>query len=236
MKLVIVAGPSSSGKTAVSKQMIKQLLASEKISYLKIDVVRAFEDEEMRSEFGIPAKKIYSGDLCPDHAGVMILGDAIDWAKENGSTMLVIESAGLCLRCSPYLNQGLGIIVLSAASGMNTPLKMGPMIGLADVAVVAKIDLVSQAEREVFREKIKEVNKDIRLIETNALQGTGIERLVNVVKASKEIDESKLELKGTPPLGTCTLCVGVKKIGWKNHFGVIRKLEGGVADYMYRGD
>ncbi len=236
MKLIIIAGPSSSGKTAVAKQVIRKLQKDDKISYLKIDVVRAFEDEEIRKEFGIPAKKIYSGDLCPDHAGVMVIGDAIDWAEKNGSTLLLIESAGLCLRCSPYLTQGLGIVTLSAESGMNTPLKMGAMLGLADLAVVTKIDLVSQAEREVFREKIKEVRGDMKIIETNALQGTAIERLADAVRESKDIDPKNLYLKGTPPLGTCTLCVGIKKIGWKNHFGVIRKLEGGVADYMYRGE
>jgi len=139
-------------------------------------------------------------------------------------------------RCSPYLNQGVGIIVLSAASGMNTPLKMGAMLGLADVAVVTKIDLVSQAEREVFREKIKEVSSNLKITETNALQGTAIERLTNIVKSSKDIDPKNLYLKGTPPLGTCTLCIGIKKVGWKNHFGVIRKLEGDIADYMYRGE
>ena len=47
---------------------------------IKIDVVRAFEDEELAAEFGIPARKVYSGDLCPDHAGVMVMRDAIAWA------------------------------------------------------------------------------------------------------------------------------------------------------------
>ena len=39
---------------------------------------------------------------------------------------------------------------------MNLPLKVGPMLSLADVGVVTKIDLVSQAEREVFRARIQE--------------------------------------------------------------------------------
>ena len=40
---------------------------------------------------------------------------------------------------------------------MNLPLKVGPMLSLADVAVVTKIDRVSQAEREVFRARIQDV-------------------------------------------------------------------------------
>jgi hypothetical protein len=50
----------------------------------------------------------------------------------------------------------------------------------------------------------------------------------------KDIEVEKLQLKGVPPLGVCTICVGKKDIGWDQHFGVIRKLDG--ADYMYRGE
>jgi len=234
MRLIIVAGPPSAGKTTLTRQIIKGLQNKNKVSYLKIDVVRAFEDEELKKEFGIPTKKIYSGDLCPDHAGIMVLRDAVVWAEKNDSDLLIVESAGLCLRCSPYVTEGLGIVVLSAISGTNTPLKMGPMITLADLAVVTKIDLISQAEREVFREKIKEVNRNIDIIETNALQGTGMRYLMRIVDSLADIDKEKMVLKGEPPLGVCTICIGKKDIGWQNHFGVIRRLED--ADYLYRGD
>jgi len=238
MRLIIVAGPPSAGKTTLTRQIINGLRNKSKnknkVSYLKIDVVRAFEDEELKKEFGIPTKKIYSGDLCPDHAGIMVLRDAVVWAEENESDLLIVESAGLCLRCSPYVTEGLGIVVLSAISGTNTPLKMGPMITLADLAVVTKIDLISQAEREVFREKIKEVNGNIDIIETNALQGTGMRYLMRIVDSLSDIDKEKVMLKGEPPLGVCTICIGKKDIGWQNHFGVIRRLKD--ADYLYRGD
>ncbi|HHT46344.1 MAG TPA: cobalamin biosynthesis protein [Firmicutes bacterium] len=236
MKLVIIAGPPSAGKTALTKQIIKRFNQEMRIAFLKIDVVKAYEDLELSKEFGILTKKIYSGDLCPDHAEVMILGDAVDWAESNDTDLLIVESAGLCLRCSPYLNQGLGIIVLSSISGIHTPEKMGAMISLADVAVITKIDLVSQAEREVLIQKIKEVHTKIILMETNALQGNSLNRLYDLIKISAEIDKNNLFLKGNPPLGTCTICVGKKEIGWQHHFGVIQKLDGPVAEYLYRGE
>ena len=90
----------------------------------------------------------------------MVLGDAIQWADENDCAILLVETAGLCLRCAPYVDGGLGIVVLEATSGMNLPLKVGPMLSLADVAVVTKIDRVSQAEREVFRARIQDVAPD----------------------------------------------------------------------------
>ena len=235
MKLVIIAGPPSAGKTAVTRQIIRHFLERKKCAFLKIDVVRAFEDEELRAEFGIPARKIYSGDLCPDHTGVMVLKDALAWAEGLMTDIFIIESAGLCLRCSPYVTQSLGIVVLSAVSGMNSPLKMGPMIALADVAVITKTDLVSQSEKEVFREKTKEVAPAIDIIETNAIQGTGLRYLMRSIDELAEIENADtILLRGIPPLGVCTICVGKREIGWQNHSGVIRKLDG--ADELFRGD
>lgn len=234
MKLIIIAGPPSVGKTAVVRHIIREFRSIQPV-YLKIDVVVAFEDEELRSEFGIPTKKIYSGDLCPDHMGIMVLQDAISWAEECGSGLLIVETAGLCLRCSPYTTNAYGIAVLSAVSGSRSPLKMAPMIALADVAVVTKVDLVSQVEKEVFRECIKSVAETIDIIETDATQGTGLHYLMKEIRATEEIKNSEdIILRGAPPLGVCTICIGKKEIGWQKHFGVIRPLQD--ADNLYRGD
>ncbi|MEN6609340.1 MAG: GTP-binding protein [Methanoregulaceae archaeon] len=235
MKLLIFAGPPSTGKTAVARKVIRQLCEKSKLAYLKIDVVRAFEDEELAAEFGIPTRKVYSGDLCPDHVGIMVLRDAITWAEKLGAEHLIVESAGLCLRCTPFTTQSLGIIVLSAVSGTNTPLKMSPMIALADIAIVTKTDLVSQVEKEVFREQVKEVAPAIDIIETNAIEGTGLRYLFQAIEEAPPVENvDGIVLRGVPPVGVCTICVGKKEIGWQHHFGVVKALDG--ADNLYRGD
>ncbi len=233
MKVVICAGPPTSGKTTVLKQVVKRLLARDrKMAFLKIDVQFADEDEQFRQEFEIPTKKVYSGELCPDHCNVMVLGDAIDWAEEQGAEYLLVETAGLCLRCSPYIEGSLGMVVLEATSGMNLPRKIGPMLSLADLAVVTKIDLVSQAEREVFRANILEAVEKIHITETDALHGIGVDSVVKRILASNDV-HYPLYLRGNPPVGTCTICVGKKEIGWKQHFGVVRSLE---SEIFYQGE
>jgi Ni2+-binding GTPase involved in maturation of urease and hydrogenase len=148
VKAITCAGPPTSGKTTVLKQVARRLLATgHKLAYLKTDVQFTNEEEEFRTRFGIPARKVYSGEMCPDHCNVMVLGDAVRWAATEKADTLLVETAGLCLRCSPYIEDSLGVAVLEATSGMNLPRKMGPLLTLADVAVVTKIDLVSQAER-----------------------------------------------------------------------------------------
>jgi len=233
MRAVICAGPPTSGKTTILKQVIRRLIKNgHRPAYLKIDVQYADEDTLFSEEFGIPVKKVYSGELCPDHCNVMVLGEAIEWAEEEKADFLLVETAGLCLRCSPYIEGSLGLVVLEATSGMNLPRKIGPMLSLADVAIVTKIDLISQAEREVFRARILEAVPGVRIIETDALYGIGVDPLVRKLEESPEVNYP-LYLRGNPPVGTCTICVGKKEIGWKQHFGVVRPLD---TDIFYRGE
>ena len=231
MKVVICAGPPTSGKTTVLKQAARKLLAREHpLAYLKIDVQYADEDEMFSDQLGIPARKIYSGELCPDHCSVLVLGDAIRWAESEGADILLVESAGLCLRCAPYIERSLGIAVLEATSGMNLPRKIGAMLSLADLAAVTKIDLVSQAEKEVFRANIQEA-AEIPVVETDALHGINIDPVVARIANMEDTTEPWV-LRGNPPVSTCTICAGKKDIGWEKHFGIVRGLE---FDLTYRG-
>jgi Ni2+-binding GTPase involved in maturation of urease and hydrogenase len=233
MRLAICAGPATTGKTSVLRHCTRKLLAAEHhVAFLKLDVQFADEDELLAKEFGIPTRKVYTGELCPDHCHVMVLGDALRWAEQADCDVLLVETAGLCLRCAPYVDGGLGMIVLEATSGMNLPLKVGPMLSLADIAVVTKIDRVSQAEREVFRARIQDVAPNVMIREVNALHGIGIDPLVHEIVETTEVGDA-LFLRGNPPVGTCTICVGKKEIGWQSHFGVVRALENQT---FYRGE
>ncbi len=233
MKLVICAGPATTGKTSVLRHVIGKLQAAgRQVAFLKIDVQYAEEDEELARDFGIPTRKVYSGELCPDHCSVMVLGDALRWAEKAGASILLVETAGLCLRCAPYVDGGLGIMVMEATSGMNLPLKVGPLLSLADIAVVTKIDRVSQAEREVFRARIGEVAPGVKIREVDALRGIGIDPLATQIQGVVDAGE-RLALRGNPPVGTCTICVGKKDIGWQAHFGVVRPLDNQA---FYRGE
>jgi Ni2+-binding GTPase involved in maturation of urease and hydrogenase len=225
MKLVIFAGPPTCGKTTVIRQVLKRMAAREiKTAYVKIDVLYADDDTIIAKEFGIPVKKIYSGELCPDHCNVVVLDEAVEWAERSGASYLFVETAGLCLRCSPYVENSLGIVVLEATSGMNLPRKIGPMLTLADISVITKIDLISQAEREVFRYRVLESAKKITVVESNALYGIGIDPIVKQILKTPDV-EFPMFLRGNPPVGTCTICVGKKEIGAKNHFGVLRTMD-----------
>jgi len=232
VKVAICAGPPTSGKTTVLRHAAKKLLArGQRLAYLKVDVRYCDEDELFTRELQVPARKVYSGDLCPDHCSALVLGDAIRWAGDQGAGILLVETAGLCLRCAPYVDGALGIVVLEATSGTNLPRKIGAMLSLADVAVITKIDLVSQAEKEVFRANLVEAAPGVAVVESDALHGINIEPIARRIEAVPELPESP-RLRGSPPMAVCTICAGKKEIGWEHHFGIVRALD---SDLFYRG-
>ena len=57
MRLAVVAGPATTGKTAVLRQVVRRLLdRGIPPAFLKIDVQYADEDETLAAEFGIPTR------------------------------------------------------------------------------------------------------------------------------------------------------------------------------------
>lgn len=226
MKMIIVAGTPGSGKTAVLIHALKSLKQKNvKSSVVKIDCLYT-DDGKKFEKIGIPTKVGLSMDMCPDHYAIYNIEDMIEWADENDSECLVVETAGLCHRCAPYTVNSLGVCVIDATSGPNTPLKVGPFLSTADIAVVTKGDMISQAEREIFRERILEVNPNCKVIEANGLSGQGCMELAEEIFKSPEVSLEKEKLRHSAPLAVCTLCVGETKVNKKHHRGILRRIDG----------
>jgi Ni2+-binding GTPase involved in maturation of urease and hydrogenase len=141
MKMVIVAGTPGSGKTAVLIHALRSLKERGlKSAVVKIDCLYT-DDGKKFEKIGIPTKVGLSMDMCPDHYAIYNIEDMIGWAEQNDSECLVVETAGLCHRCAPYTVNSLGVCVIDATSGPNTPLKVGPFLSTADIAVITKGDI-----------------------------------------------------------------------------------------------
>ncbi|WP_321345135.1 GTP-binding protein [uncultured Draconibacterium sp.] len=226
MKIIIVAGTPGAGKTAVLLHAMKHLKAQEKkIAAVKIDCLYT-EDHKRFNKIGVPTLLGLSKDMCPDHFTIFNLGDMVDFATANCSDMLILETAGLCHRCAPYTLNSLGVCVIDATTGPNTPLKVGPFLSTANVVAITKGDIISQAEREIFRERVLEMNPDCHIIETNGLTGKGTAELANCFSGANEFIYEEEQLRHNAPFSICTLCVGETKIHKKYHRGVLRHING----------
>lgn len=226
MKLITVAGPPSSGKTSVLVKTL-DLLAEEGVAagVVKIDCLMT-EDDEVYRAAGVPVQKGLSGALCPDHYFVSNVDRVLEWAVKRSLGLTVVESAGLCNRCSPHFRASLAVCVLDNVSGLHTPAKIGPMLKLSDVVVITKGDIVSQAEREVFAHRVQGVAPRAKVLQINGRTGQGSRALARLFLEAPELSGpvESMRLRFPMPAALCSYCLGETRVGTDYQIGQVRKL------------
>ncbi len=226
MKLVIVAGTPGAGKTAVLSHTIKTLLKKQsRLAVVKIDCLST-DDDKRFAALGVPVLLGLSKDMCPDHFSIYNMDEMVTFAEKHNADTLVMETAGLCHRCAPYTENCLGICVIDSTSGPNNPKKVGPFLSCANIVVITKGDVISQAEREIFRERILETNSACKILDVNGLNGRGCVELANLILESNATLSRHEKLRHNAPFSVCTLCVGEKRVNQKYHRGLLRNTEG----------
>lgn len=226
MELIVVAGTPGAGKTSVLLHVIRLLKEKEKTpSVVKIDCLQTDDDVRFK-KLSVPVLVGLSKDMCPDHFFIYNMDEMIAFGEQNHSDILIMETAGLCHRCAPYVANGIGLCVIDATTGPNNPTKVGPFLSCADIVVVTKGDIISQAEREIFRERILEVNPNCKIIDVNGLNGQGCGELVAQIQKFSLSDCKQMVLRHNAPFSVCTLCVGEKRVGKDFHRGLLRRMDG----------
>lgn len=227
MNLVVFSGPPSSGKTSVIIKTIDALKQQGiKVGVVKFDCLYT-DDDVLYERAGVPVRKGLSGALCPDHFFVSNIEEVVKWGTDDDLDLLITESAGLCNRCSPYIKEIKGVCVIDNLSGINTPKKIGPMLKAADIVIITKGDIVSQAEREVFASKVNSVNPTAITMHVNGLTGQGTYELSTLLMdEKKEISTVKgMKLRFPMPSALCSYCLGETRIGEQYQMGNVRKMD-----------
>ncbi|MFH1060577.1 MAG: GTP-binding protein [Pseudomonadota bacterium] len=149
----------------------------------------------------------------------------MDWGRHHQAAVLIVETAGLCLRCAPHVEGVLAVTVLDSLGGLDAPGKIGPMLALADLVVLTKGDLVSQAEREVLLHGIAAVNPGATVLAVNGLTGTGSLLLMRRILAWPDSEAvGSRRLRHDMPAGICSYCTGERRIGRDYQTGNVEKL------------
>ncbi|OIJ18742.1 hypothetical protein BKP45_15775 [Anaerobacillus alkalidiazotrophicus] len=225
MKLITFSGPPSSGKTAVILKVAAALKQKQsKVGVVKFDCLMT-NDDDLYKKQKIPVKVGLSGNLCPDHYFISNIEDCVKWGLKNTFDFLITESAGLCNRCSPHIKDITAVCVIDNLMGIHTPKKVGPMLKMADIVIVTKGDIVSQAEREVFTFKIRQANPKAIIMHVNGITGQGAQELMTILmKGNKIATLEGRKLRFVMPAALCSYCLGETHIGQDFQMGNIRKI------------
>ena len=161
------------GKTAVLKSLLPLLDQSgESPCVCKIDCLQS-KDAVTFQKMKYPCVTGLSGDICPDHFLVSNLPELWQWTDAMQRNLLVIETAGLCHRCSPATKHMLAGCVVDCTVSCKAPGQLGPMLTQADFVVLTKVDMISQAEMEIICWQIGQINPQAKIFPVDALAGYG---------------------------------------------------------------
>jgi Ni2+-binding GTPase involved in maturation of urease and hydrogenase len=101
------------------------------------------------------------------------------------------------------------------------------MLKSADIVVITKGDIVSQAEREVFASKVHSVNPKAVTMHINGLTGQGAFELSTLLYDDQShVDSVKgKKLRFSMPSALCSYCLGETRIGDDYQMGNVRKID-----------
>lgn len=226
--IILFSGASAVGKTAVLRSLLP-LLEQSGFSpcVCKIDCLHSQDDAVFRA-LDLPCVTGLSGDICPDHFLVSNLPELWDWADRLGRRTLIIETAGLCHRCSPATAKMAAGCVLDCTASCRAPDQLGPMLTQADFIVLTKTDMVSQAELEIICWRVRHLNPTAALFPVDGLAGYGVDRLALWLQEQPACgDFAEDVLRHTMPSGVCSYCVGEQRVGSSYQQGIVGKISFG---------
>ena len=143
----------------------------------------------------------------------------------QAADLLIIETAGLCNRCAPFIDLAFSICSIDYTTSIQAPAKFGPIVKTADLLLLSKGDLISQSEREVFNYRLKQLNPSAVIQEANGLSGRGSKKLSDYILQSNDIDSlEEATLKYSMPSATCSYCVGERRIAECYHHGIVNNM------------
>jgi Ni2+-binding GTPase involved in maturation of urease and hydrogenase len=224
-KVIMICGSATVGKTSIIKHLVPLIKTdNHSVAICKIDCLHS-DDLRVFQNLGVPCVLGLSKDMCPDHYLVSNLEEIIDWAGKLGQDYLIIETAGLCNRCSPATKKAISICVVDCSNGLGTLNKLGPMLTIADIILMTKIDTISQAEREIFTHNLNILNKSASVIAIDNLSGYGAEQTYAKISSYPDIDDYSLDtLRHSMPGGVCSYCIGEQRIGKNFQQGIVEKI------------
>jgi hydrogenase nickel incorporation protein HypB len=186
--LNLVSSPGS-GKTEFLEWTLKELRARGKKAAALVGDLETDNDARRLAASGAPVRQINTHGIC--HLDAEMIGKHLDeWegVELKGLDFLFIENVGNLVCPSSYdLGEGIRVALLSVTEGEDKPLKYPTMFNSADAAVITKMDLAGPCEfnRELALKNINEIRPGIRVFETSAKTGVGIEEWLKYLEEER---------------------------------------------------
>jgi hydrogenase nickel incorporation protein HypB len=176
--LNLVSSPGT-GKTAFLERTLRDLRARGASAAALVGDLETDNDARRLAASGAPVRQINTHGICHLDAE-MITRHLENWdgVTLSGLNYLFIENVGNLVCPSSYdLGERIRVALLSVTEGEDKPLKYPGLFNSADAAVITKIDIAGPCgfDRELALKNIREIRPGIRVFETSAKTGAGMD-------------------------------------------------------------
>ncbi|MES9958412.1 MAG: hydrogenase nickel incorporation protein HypB [Sedimenticola sp.] len=192
--LNLVSSPGS-GKTTLLTRTLTDLKDELALSVIEGDQQTANDADRIR-ETGVRALQINTGKGC--HLDGHMVGHALETLKPEEGGILFIENVGNLVCPAAFdLGEAHKVAILSITEGEDKPIKYPDMFHAADLMLLNKIDLLPHLDFDVDKciEYARRVNPKIKVIQTSATTGEGMDAWYQWIRASRQ-----MALAGHPAL------------------------------------
>ena len=173
--LNLVSSPGT-GKTAFLERTLREVLAHGSRAAALVGDLETDNDARRLAASGAPVRQINTHGIC--HLDAEMIGKHLDGWELGGLDYLFIENVGNLVCPSSYdLGEKIRVVLLSVTEGEDKPLKYPTMFNSADAAVITKMDIAGPCgfDRELAFRNINEIRPGIRIFETSAKTGAGMQ-------------------------------------------------------------
>ncbi|HCO67430.1 MAG TPA: hydrogenase accessory protein HypB [Dysgonomonas sp.] len=172
--LNLMSSPGS-GKTTLLEETIRRLKGRAPVGVIEGDQ-QTSNDADRIAALDVPVYQVNTGQGC--HLEADMINSALSEIKPEDGTILFIENVGNLVCPAMYdLGEKQRVVIISVTEGDDKPLKYPYMFQESDICVINKIDLVPylSTKMEVLKENVLKVNRNLRIFEVSAAQGTGMD-------------------------------------------------------------
>src|SRR4051812_47733750 len=188
--LNLVSSPGT-GKTAFLERTLRELRERGSRVAALVGDLETDNDARRLAASGAPVRQINTHGIC--HLEAEMVGRHLDgWegVELGGLDYLFIENVGNLVCPSSYdLGERIRVALLSVTEGEDKPLKYPTLFNSADAAVITKMDIAEAVgfEREAALRNIREIRPGIRVFETSAKTGAGMQGWLDYLAEQKGV-------------------------------------------------
>ncbi len=186
--LNLVSSPGT-GKTAFLERTLRDLLARGARAAALVGDLETDNDARRLAASGAPVRQINTHGICHLEAEMVSRHlEGWDGVELGRLDYLFIENVGNLVCPSSYdLGERIRVALLSVTEGEDKPLKYPTLFNSADAAVITKMDIAEAVEfdREAAHRNIREIRPDIRIFETSAKTGAGMDSWLEYLAEAK---------------------------------------------------